>query len=296
MSACERDYEMADEMDIHERHVRRRLMTYADAAVGDTAVDHRAIARRAQARSTPAVPLGTLVLILLVGSAVALFARAPVPNAGSDLARAPVSSCAAGDWTSTAITCETVFRLGDQAGARVERARVWLTTLGAVKAAMDPAQQVSEPAETAEVWVIVYDGRWRCCPNALDESGNLIPPVDQTRWLVVAEAAGEESGFIYLQDWSGKPVPDRLPVPDRGAATCSAWTEMTDGQRVALADRLVGDSADMLDRVRRWQQQPVGTPRQILLLDVAQSLTKLCDGWAPGDPPVVEVFEALYVE
>lgn len=136
----------------------------------------------------------------------------------------------------------------------------------------------------------------RCCPNAFDENGNLIPQVDQTRWLVVAEAAREGTGFIYLQDWSGKPVPDRLPLPDGGAATCSAWTEMTDGQRVALADGLVGDSAELLDRVRIRQHQPVGTPREILLLDVAQSLTKLCDGWAPGDRPVVEVFEALYVE
>jgi hypothetical protein len=296
MSACERIYEMADEIDVHERHVRRRLMTYADAAVGDTAVDHRAIARRARARSTPAVPLGTLVLVLLAVGALALLARAPVPNAGSDLARAPASSCAAGDWPSPAISCDTVFRLGDQAGARVDRARVWLTTLGAVKAAMNPARQVSEPAEAAEVWVVVYDGRWRCCPNAFDENGNLIPQVDQTRWLVVAEAAREGTGFIYLQDWSGKPVPDRLPLPDRGAATCSDWAAMTDGQRMALADQIVGDSADTLDRVRIRQHQPIGTPRDVLVLDVVQSLTKMCDAWAPRDRPVAEVFEALYAE
>lgn len=296
MSACERDYEMTDGSDIHERHVRRRLMTYADAAVGDLPVDHRAIARRARARAAPAVPLGGLVLALLVVGVVALLVRAPVPDAGSSPDRPPASSCAAGDWPSAPVSCDTVFRLGDQAGAQVDRARVWLTTLGAVKAAMDPAQQVSEPADTAEVWVIAYDGRWRCCRNAFDEDGNLIPQVDQTRWLVVAEAAREGTGFIYLQDWSGKPVPDRLALPDHGAATCIAWAGMTDGQRTALADQLVGDSADMLDRVRVRQHRPVGTPRDQLVLDVAQSLTKMCDGWAPADRPLVEVFEALYVK
>lgn len=125
------------------------------------------------------------------------------------------SSCAGGDWPATEISCDTVFRIGNQAGAGVERARIWLTTLGAVKTSMNPVQQVSEPAETAEVWVIVYDGLWRCCPNAFDENGNLIPQGDQTRWLVVAEAAREGTGFIYLQDWTGKPVSNLLPLADR---------------------------------------------------------------------------------
>lgn len=79
---------------------------------------------------------------------------------------------------------------------------------------MQPEQQVSEPVETAEVWVIVYDGFWRSCPNAFDQNGNLIP-YDRTRWLVVAEAAREGTGFIYLQDWSGEGVPDLLPLPRR---------------------------------------------------------------------------------
>jgi hypothetical protein len=75
---------------------------------------------------------------------------------------------------------------------------------------MHPIQQVSEPAGTAAVRVIVYDGFWRCCPNAYDENDNL-PQVDQTRWLVVAEAAREGTGFIYFQDWSCKAVPELLP-------------------------------------------------------------------------------------
>jgi len=101
--------------------------------------------------------------------------------------------------------------MGNQAGARVERARIWLTTLGAVKSAMAVAQEISEPAETAEVWVIVYDGFWRCCPHAFNEDGTLIPQVNQTRWLVVAEAAREGTGFVYFQDWSDKAVPELLP-------------------------------------------------------------------------------------
>lgn len=206
---------MTDDTDLNEPHVRRRLMVYADTAVGGIAADPREIARRARARSASAVPLGGLLVVLLMVGALALLARAPVPNAGSDLARAPAASCEAGDWPPTTISCDAVFRIGNQAGARVEQARIWLTTLGAVKTSMHPMQQVSEPAETAEVWVIVYDGFWRCCPNAFDEKGSLISQVDQTRWLVVAETAREGTGFIYTQDWTGKPVPDLLPLPGR---------------------------------------------------------------------------------
>lgn len=205
---------MTDDRDLNEPHIRLRLMAYADAAAGGIAPDHREIARRARARSTSRVPLGGLIVVLLMIGMVALLARPPIPNTGGDLARAPASSCALGKWPATAIACDTAFRIGDQAGARVERARIWLTTLGAVKTSMQPRQQVSEPAETAEVWVIVYDGFWRCCPNAFDENGDLIPQVDQTRWLVVAEAAREGTGFIYLQDWTEKTVPDVLPMPE----------------------------------------------------------------------------------
>ena len=123
----------------------------------------------------------------------------------------PAESCDAAEWPATAVSCEAAFRIGNQAGARAERARIWLSTLGAVKSAMDPVRQVSEPADDAPVWAIVYDGAWRCCPNAFDELGNRIPQVTQSRWLVVAEANREGSGFIYLQDWSDRSVPERLP-------------------------------------------------------------------------------------
>ncbi|MBA3779533.1 MAG: hypothetical protein H0X16_09605 [Chloroflexi bacterium] len=206
---------MTDDRDPNERQVRLRLLAYTDEVVVRTAADHREIARRARARTASVVPLAGLLVVLVLIGAVVLLARPPITNRGSDLGRAPASSCSEGDWPTTAISCDTAFRIGDQAGARVEQARIWLTTLGAVKTSMRPTQQVAEPAETAKVWVIVYHGFWRCCPNAFDEGGKLIPQVDQRRWLVVAEAETEGTGFVYLQDWTGKPVPDLLPLPDR---------------------------------------------------------------------------------
>jgi len=179
--------------------------------VGEIAADDGEIAPRAQTRSVSRVPLVGLIVVILVVGAVALLARAPALDTGSNLAYAPASSCAGGEWPATAISCDGVFRLGNQAGARVERARIWLTTLGAVKSAMAPVQQVTEPAASAEVWVIAYDGFWRCCPLAFNEDGTLIPQVEMTRWLVVAEATREASGYVYSQDWSGKAVPELLP-------------------------------------------------------------------------------------
>lgn len=213
---------MTDDADVNELHVRPKLLAYADAAVTGIEADHREIARRARTRSASRVPLGGLVVALLVVGVVVLVARVPIINPGSRLDRASASSCADGVWPATAITCDTAFRIGSQAGAQVGRARIWLTTLGAVKASMHPTRQVSEPAEAAEVWVIVYDGFWRCCPNAFDENGNKIPQVDQTRWLVVAEAAREGTGFINLQDWSGKAVPELLPLPPRSPSSSKA--------------------------------------------------------------------------
>jgi hypothetical protein len=82
--------------------------------------------------------------------------------------------------------------------------------------------------------------------------------------------------------------------PERPSVTCADWKQMTDQERVALADRIVGGSADLLERIRVRQHQPVGTSRDLLLADVSNSLTKLCDVWAPPDRPVIEVFDALY--
>ena len=126
----------------------------------------------------------------------------------------PVESCDARKWPRTDIACDEAYQIGAQAGARIDQARIWLSTLDAVHASMAPTPQVSEPDSNAAVWVIVYDGSWLCCAfNAFDEEGNRIPRTLQARWLVVAEAGQEGSGFIYLQDWSGRNVPSRLPGP-----------------------------------------------------------------------------------
>ena len=203
---------MPDDRDLEERRVGGRLIAYADAAMGRLATDDRELARSARVRRASTVPVSGVLIVLVVLVAVTLLGRARAPSAGRPTG-APSSSCADGAWPATAISCDAAYRLGDQAGARVDRARIWLTSLGAVKATMRPAQQVAEPPESSEVWVIVYDGYWRCCPNAFDESGSRMPLVDEKRWLVVAEAARQGTGFVYLQDWTGKPVPDVLPPP-----------------------------------------------------------------------------------
>lgn len=86
--------------------------------------------------------------------------------------------------------------------------------------------------------------------------------------------------------------------PERASAdpaiTCATWTKMMDEERVSHADRMVGDSVDLLDRIRVRQQQPVGAQRDTLILDVAQSVTKGCDVWATPDQSIDEVMDSLY--
>ena len=81
---------------------------------------------------------------------------------------------------------------------------------------------------------------------------------------------------------------------DPDAMTCAHWLEITEKERVALADRLVGDSGDRLERIRIRQHQPEGTARELLILDVVTSLTKNCEVWPPRERPVGDVFDALY--
>jgi hypothetical protein len=83
-------------------------------------------------------------------------------------------------------------------------------------------------------------------------------------------------------------------VRDPGALTCDGWLGITDLERVAVADRLVGDSADLLERIRLRQHAPEGTPRDTLIRDVVTSLTKNCEVWPPRERPVGEVMDALY--
>lgn len=153
----------------------------------------------------------------------------PPANGPDDAGVPPAASCESQP-QDTAITCASVVRMGDQARADVDQLRIWLTTLGAVRSAMDPAQQTPLPADETRVWAMVFDGEWRCCPNAIDENGRPIPATTWTTWLVVAEADREGTGFVYLQDWSDRAVPEHLPaavqpvpIPDQSAGPTPAW-------------------------------------------------------------------------
>ena len=96
----------------------------------------------------------------------------------------------------------------------MERARIWLTTLGAVREAYRPPTVVVEPSPATAVWLIVYDGRWRCCPSAFDERGALIPQEMRSRWLVTVDATQEGTGFIHIANLSDHAVVEAMPRPD----------------------------------------------------------------------------------
>jgi hypothetical protein len=84
------------------------------------------------------------------------------------------------------------------------------------------------------------------------------------------------------------------PASDPGAVTCARWLQILEPERLTLADRLVGASADLQERIRVRQHQPPGTAREALVRDVVGSLTKNCEVWPPLDRPVGEVMDALY--
>jgi hypothetical protein len=81
---------------------------------------------------------------------------------------------------------------------------------------------------------------------------------------------------------------------DPGLMTCAAWLQVEDRERVALANQLIGDSGDLLERIRVRQHQAPGTPRDVLVRDLVGSLTKNCDVWPPRGRPIGEVMDALY--
>lgn len=87
---------------------------------------------------------------------------------------------------------------------------------------------------------------------------------------------------------------EQVAFDQHDRVTCGTWAEMTDGEQVAFADRLIGNSANLLERVRIRQHQPAGTTRESLIADVSGSITKTC--MAPGttERPVREVMDALY--
>ena len=82
---------------------------------------------------------------------------------------------------------------------------------------------------------------------------------------------------------------------DPGTVTCAQWLLTTARARLDLADRLLGDSPEVSERVRLRQQLPVGTKRDALIGAVAGSLQKNCEAWPPRWRPIDEVFDALYL-
>lgn len=122
-----------------------------------------------------------------------------------------VPTCSSRTWPPMVISCQMAYRLGSQAGAGVDRAQIWLTTLGEARRQMDWLKQVTEPSGTTAVWVVLYQGKWTCCSNAYDEDGSLIPVSVMDQWLVIADATAESAGFISIGDWTGRAAPESLP-------------------------------------------------------------------------------------
>ena len=79
------------------------------------------------------------------------------------------------------------------------------------------------------------------------------------------------------------------------STTCGEWRALDIQARLSLADRLVGGSADVLERVRAAQHEAAATSRDILVREVEGSLTKNCDVMAPGNPLVLTLFNQLYL-
>jgi hypothetical protein len=154
---------------------------------------------------------GTRVRIGLITAGIAMLLMSSAASWLLSQGRVAERSCSSHPWRPTLVRCAEAYGLGDQAGAKVARAHVWLSTLGQANAVLGWSRQTEEPSTATPVWVIAYEGRWLCCPNAYGADGSVIPQADMSRWLVVADASATGAGFIYLGDWSGRPILDALP-------------------------------------------------------------------------------------
>jgi len=85
--------------------------------------------------------------------------------------------------------------------------------------------------------------------------------------------------------------------PDPGALACGDWLALPSSQRLALASQVVGNSDQVLARVRaaaaRGSGVDVGT-QAALVAWVEGSLTKDCDIRPPRTRSVRATFDALY--
>lgn len=204
-----------------DQGLRSAIRAYAATADGALSADQIVAAvtrppRRAWLRTVALVAVLAVVAITVLLGARVLVGSSP----GID----PVASCDGVSWPATSISCADAEASVSWGDVRIDRVRIWLTTLGAIKSTMNPQQQVIEPALDTPVWLFVYDGRWTCCLHA-DQSGRLVGPTDQSRWILAVDATevlgaqtpagrvGTGAGYVYLLEWSGRAVPDRLPRP-----------------------------------------------------------------------------------
>lgn len=115
------------------------------------------------------------------------------------------SSCAAGYWRTTLVTCEDAGRSISLGGAPTRSARIWLTTLAAVDSTFRPHPQVANhPADPlTPVWMFIWEGDiQQCRPDPL------LFVVDAT------DPATRHGAFIYIFCWrelGNPPIPTRMP-------------------------------------------------------------------------------------
>ena len=190
--------------------LREQLWDYGGIAVQQ--IDARAFEAPVQRRSAIQRLAAAAAVVALAGAlswvGLGLLGRGTVGN-GTGLP--PATSCAEMA-TNMPVSCADAQASVSWGPNRIDSTRIWLTSLGAMKAAMSPPQQVSEPPDSTPVWVFVYDGRWTCCLVGGDEG--VTGPTDHSRWLHVVDATRNDGSFIYIHDWSGKDVPVSLPAPD----------------------------------------------------------------------------------
>lgn len=188
--------------------LREQLWDYGGIAVQQ--IDARAFEAPVQRRSTVLRFATVAAVVALAGmlslAGLGLLARGTV---GNRTELPPATSCAEMP-TDMLVSCGEAQASVSWGPNRIDTTRVWLTSLGAVKAAMSPPQQVSEPPDSTPVWVFVYDGRWTCCLVGSGEG--VTEPTDHSRWLHVVDATRNDGSFIYIHDWSGKDVPVSLPA------------------------------------------------------------------------------------
>ena len=123
----------------------------------------------------------------------------------------PAESCEARNWPTTTVSCTEA--LGSVSmGMRIDRTRIWLTTLGAVDAQFGPKRQVANhPTDPATpVWVFVNDG-YRPPIKYADENGTLKESAPEQRVIRVVSAVDRETkegAFLYIYGWSELGAPE----------------------------------------------------------------------------------------